>query len=338
MKAVVVSKALSSNDPECLLDKMVAIPTPKSNDLLVKVEAISVNPADYRQRQQKQDDGESRILGWDVAGLIVAKGDAVPDNFQIGNKVYYAGDLNRAGANSEFHCVDYRLVGHCPPHYTASQASAIPLTALTAWEVLFDRIGLRMRGENRHKTILIIGGAGGTGSMAIQLAKLVPDLKVIATASRKESQAWCQTIGADEVINHATDIALQLVNLGLATIDVVLIFNDPDSYFPIIAEILSPQGTICCIVPFLSPPNLNLLMRKSATFIWEFMFTRSMFNTHDMYRQGEILDEISQLITEGKIKSIATQDFGVINAENLCLAHQQLESKKTIGKIILTGF
>lgn len=338
MKAVGLYKALPTEHPEALVDMAIPTPVPGALDLLVRVEAIAVNPADYRVRGQKADDGQFAILGWDVAGAVLATGSGVSSDFHPGDAVYYAGDLTRPGANSEFHLVDSRLVGHRPRTLSAAEAAAVPLTALTAWEALFDRIGFSRTANQRWQSLLIVGGAGGTGSMAIQLARLIPGLRVIATASRPESQAWCLSLGADAVIDHFGDLRQQLANLALPHIDAILILNDPDRHFPVLAEILAPQGTLCSIVPFKTAPDINSIMRKSATLVWEFMFTRSMFATADIRAQRDILNTVAKLIDAGQIKSAATHDLGLINAANLRAAHGRLESQRTIGKLTLTGF
>lgn len=338
MKAVGIYKALPIEHPDALVDQEIPVPTPGALDLLVRVEAISVNPADYRVRGRKVDDSQFTILGWDVAGTVVAKGSNVSAEFKPGDAVYYAGDLSRPGANSEFHVVDSRIVGHRPRKLSASESAAIPLTALTAWEALFTRMGFSRTEPNRLKSLLIVGGAGGTGSMSIQLSKLIPDLQVIATASRSESQAWCRNLGANHVIDHFGDMREQLLSLGLSHVDAILVLNAPDQHFPVLAEILAPQGTLCSIVPFNTEPNINLLMRKSAAFVWEFMFTRSMFGTSDQGAQRDILNAVASMIDAGQLMSAATQDLGIITAKNLRIAHSLLESERTIGKLTLTGF
>ena len=338
MKAVGIYKALPIDHPEALVDLEIPISIPGALDLLIRVEAISVNPADYRVRGRKADDGKLAILGWDVAGTVVATGSNVATEFKSGDAVYYAGDLTRPGANSEFHVVDSRIVGHRPRKLSASEAAAVPLTALTAWEALFDRMHFSRTEPNRLQTLLVVGGAGGTGSMAIQLAKLIPGVRVIATASRPESQAWCRNLGANDVIDHFGDMRQQLVSLGLPHVDAILVLNDPDRHFPALAEVLAPQGTLCAIVPFKETPDINSIMRKSATFVWEFMFTRSMFGTSDIGTQRDILNTVARLIDAGQIKSAATQNLGTVTAENLRIAHSRLESERTIGKLTLTGF
>ncbi|MFZ6653683.1 zinc-binding alcohol dehydrogenase family protein [Undibacterium sp. TJN19] len=338
MKAVGVYKTLPIDHVEALVDRLIPLPVTGALDLLVRVEAISVNPADYRARGRKTDDGQFAVLGWDVAGTVVGLGSNVTSGFTLGDAVYYAGDVSRPGANSEFHVVDSRIVGHRPGRLSVSEAAAIPLTALTAWEALFDRIGFSRTQANRQQSLLIVGGAGGAGSMAIQLARLLPGVRVIATASRLESQAWCRELGADAVIDHFADMRAQLENLGLPQVDAILLLNDPDRHFPALADVLAPQGTICSIVPFKAAPDINLLMRKSASFVWEFMSTRPMYATADMSRQRDILNIITGLIEAGQIKSAASRDLGTINAENLRIAHSLLESGRTIGKLTLTGF
>lgn len=221
---------------------------------------------------------------------------------------------------------------------SAAAAAALPLTALTAWEALFERLGLSPEKATKPKTLLIVGGAGGTGSMAIQLARLVPGLTVIATASRPESRAWCEKLGADAVIDHFGDMQTQLATLGQPGVDFILILNDPDRHYPVLVEILAPQGKICSIVPFTASPDMNLIMRKSATFAWEFMFTRSMFATADMAEQRIILNSTAKLIDEGRLISPFSENLGPINAANLRTAHARLEAGRTIGKLVLSGF
>ncbi|WP_437609981.1 zinc-binding alcohol dehydrogenase family protein [Erwinia sp. V71] len=337
MKAIGVVKALPAEDPESLVEREIPDPVPGPGDLLVRVQAISVNPADYRQRRRKTDDGRFEVLGWDVAGEVVATGEKVT-GFSVGDAVYYAGDLTRPGANSELHVIDADIVGHRPGTLDASSAAALPLTALTAWEALIDCMKLSYEHPSEGKSLLIVGGAGGVGSIAIQLARLVPGLNVIATASRPESRAWCQKLGAHAVIDHFADMKAQLHDLHLPAPDLILLLNDPDRHYPALADLIAPQGKLCCIVPFDHNPDLNLLMRKSASFLWEFMFTRSMFSTRDKARQGEILNAVSRMIDAGQLTSTASQVLGTISAANLRAAHQQLESGRTVGKLVLAGF
>lgn len=337
MKSVGQFRALPIEDPLSLVDRDIPTPIAGENDLLVRVEAVSVNPADFRVRMRKADDGQFSVLGWDVAGEVIEVGQAV-SGFSIGDAVFYAGNLDRPGANSEYHVVDAAIVGHRPKSLDAAAAAALPLTALTAWEALFERFGLRMEGPPTDRSLLIVGGAGGVGSIAIQLARLVPGLNVIATASRPESRAWCEKLGAHAVINHFGSMEGELAALGRQPPDFVLLLNDPDRHYSAIAQMLAPQGAICCIVPFAEPVDMNMLQRKSASFLWEFMFTRPMFNTPDKAEQGRILNHIATLIDEGRLVSTTAETLGSINAVNLRNAHARLESGRTVGKLVLAGF
>lgn len=337
MKAIGVVRALPAEDPDALVARNIAAPRPDPRDLLVRVEAISVNPADYRQRMRKEDDGTFAVLGWDVAGEVIEIGTAV-SGFSVGDAVYYAGDLTRPGANSELHVVDAALVGHRPRSISASAAAALPLTALTAWETLFEHLGLATDRPEENRVLLIVGGAGGVGSMAIQLARLVPGLTVIATASRPQSRAWCKKLGAHAIIDHTEDMRAQISRLGYPAPHLILLANAPDRHYLALAELVAPQGHICSIVPFDNPVDMNLLMRKSVSFAWEFMFTRSMFQTSDMVRQGAILNAVARLVDDGRLISTETETLGPITVDNLRRAHALLEQGRTIGKLVLAGF
>lgn len=337
MKSVGQFRALPIEDPLSLVDQDIPTPIAGENDLLVRVEAVSVNPADFRVRMRKADDGQFAVLGWDVAGEVIEVGQAV-SGFSVGDAVFYAGNLDRPGANSEYHVVDAAIVGHRPKSLDAAEAAALPLTALTAWEALFERFGLRMEGPPTDRSLLIVGGAGGVGSIAIQLARLVPGLNVIATASRPESRAWCEKLGAHAVVNHFGNMEAELAASGRQPPDFVLLLNDPDRHYPAIAQMLAPQGAICCIVPFAEPVDMNMLQRKSASFLWEFMFTRPMFDTPDKAAQGRILGQVASLIDEGRLVSTTAETLGSINAVNLRNAHARLESGRTVGKLVLAGF
>ncbi|QRM33132.1 zinc-binding alcohol dehydrogenase family protein [Microvirga sp. VF16] len=337
MKSIGLFKSLPIKDPNSLIDRDLPEPTPGDADLLVRVAAIAVNPADCRVRRHKADDGQFAVLGWDVAGEVIKVGRTA-SGFSAGDAVYYAGDLTRPGGNSEFQAVHAAIVGHRPKSITPAEAAALPLTALTAWEALFERLGLSLTGLAGDRTLLIVGAAGGVGSMAIQLARLVPGLTVVATASRPQSRAWCERLGAHAVIDHFGDMAAQLTALGRPAPELILLLNDPDRHYPVLAEVLAPQGRICSVVPFDHPPDINLIMRKSAGFMWEFMFTRPMFATADRARQGAILNAIAAMIDDGRLVSTATETLGLINAANLRVAHARLESGRTLGKLVLSGF
>ncbi len=338
MKAVGLYRYLPINNPEALIDVDIDKPQPTGRDLLVKVEAISVNPVDYKVRSPKDTvETSPRVLGWDAAGTVAAVGPDVT-LFKVGDPVFYAGSITRPGANSEFHLVDERIVGRKPASLDFTHAAALPLTAITAWEALFDRLGVSPQGAHEGRTVLIIGGAGGVGSIGIQLAKQLAKLKVIATASRPESAKWATELGADHIVDHFGDMPAQLKQLGIEEVDYVLVFNDTDRHFPAAAEVIKPQGAICTIVENAKPVPVELLKAKSAAFHWEFMFTRSMFGTPDMIEQHKLLTEIARLVDAGTLRTTVGQDLGRINAQNVRRAHQLLEEGRAIGKLVLTGF
>ncbi|NHZ33096.1 zinc-binding alcohol dehydrogenase family protein [Massilia rubra] len=312
-------------------------PQPQGRDLVVKVEAISVNPVDYKQRQGAAHDGEPQLLGWDVAGTVSAVGPQA-SLFKVGDAVYYAGSVVRPGANSEFHAVDERIVGRKPASLNAEQAAALPLTSITAWEALFERLGVSRSGADEGKSVLIIGGAGGVGSIAIQLAKKLARLTVVATASRPASSQWCTALGADHVIDHHGDMPAQLAALGLAQVDYILCLNDIDLHFAAMATAIAPQGKICAIVRNERPLPMDLVFAKSVTVVFEMMFTRSMFGTADMIEQHHLLNEVAALVDAGVLQTTVGESGGKIDAANLARAHAALEAGSTIGKIVLSGF
>jgi len=339
MKAVGLTRYLPIEHPESLQD--IALPTPVAGgrDLLVQISAIAVNPVDTKIRKPKDKvEASPKILGWDAAGTVLAVGPECR-LFKVGDQVFYAGDVMRPGTNAEFQLVDERIVGIKPQSLSMEEAAALPLTAVTAWEALFDRMGITLKPEqNLGKSILIIGGAGGVGSIAVQLASKLAGLTVIATASRPESIEWVKELGAHQVVNHHHDLATQMAAMNMAQVDYILCNNDTDHYFSVMAELIKPQGRICSIVETTKPVDLGLLKNKSATFVWEFMFTRAMFQTPDMIRQHQILNLVSGLVDEGTLKTTVNQVLSPINAANLRTAHAQLESGSTIGKIVLSGW
>jgi NADPH2:quinone reductase len=338
MKAVGLFRYLPIDHPEAFLDVEIAEPQASGRDLLVKVEAISVNPVDYKVRAPKDKvEDAPRVLGWDAAGTVAAVGPEVT-LFKVGDPVFYAGSITRPGANSEFHLVDERIVGRKPASLDFAQAAALPLTAITAWEALFDRLRVSPQGADAGKTVLIIGGAGGVGSIGIQLAKQLAKLKVIATASRPESAQWARSLGADHIVDHFGDIAAQLAQADIEEVDFVLIFNDTDAHFPVAAQVVRPQGAICSIVENDKPVPVELLKAKSGAFHWEFMFTRAMFGTPDMIEQHKLLTEVARLVDAGTLRTTLGQDLGRINAENVRRAHKLLEQGRAIGKLVMSGF
>lgn len=339
MKAVGLYRYLPIDHPESLLDVELPQPMASGHDLLVKVRAIAVNPIDTKVRKPKEIvESAPRVLGWDAAGEVVAVG-AECSLFEPGDRVYYSGDVTRPGSNAEYQLVDERIAGHMPRSLTFEQAAALPLTTVTAWESLFDRLGIVPDPEhNRGKTILIIGAAGGVGSIAIQLAKRIAGLTVVATASRPDSAAWVTELGADHVINHHKPLMEQLSASGLAQVDYIFCCSHTDDYFMGMVEVIKPQGKICVIVDASKPLEMTLLKAKSATFVWESMFTRSMYKTPDMIAQHHILERVADLIEAGVIKTTLSEVITPINAANLRSVHATLESGKAIGKIVLSGW
>lgn len=336
MKAVALTHYLPISDPQSLNDVELPMPSPLAHDVLVKVHAIAVNPVDTKVRKPKDKiEPSPKVLGWDAAGEVVAVGQDVT-LFKAGDAVYYAGDISRSGCNAEFQVVDERIVGHKPKSLNFD-AAALPLTAITAWEALFDRLEIsNLPKDNAKKSILIINAAGGVGSIAIQLAKKIAGLQVIATASRPEKVNWVKSLGADVVVNHR-DLEAQLKQHQI-TPDYILCNHDTDGYFALMATIIKPQGKICSIVETANPVDLDLLKSKSATFVWEFMFTRSLYQTDDMIAQHHILQKIAQLIDDGVIKTTLNQVLAPINAANLRSAHAAIETNTTIGKSVLSGW
>ncbi|SDJ90851.1 zinc-binding alcohol dehydrogenase family protein [Microbulbifer yueqingensis] len=341
MKAIGLYQYLPVENEKSLVDVYLDRPRPGPRDILVAVQAIAVNPVDTKVRAPREGAEKPsetpQVLGWDAAGEVIDTGEEV-ENFRPGDRVYYAGDITRPGCYSEMHLVDERLAGHLPESLDFTSAAALPLTGLTAWEALFERLGISTTGEDAGKSILVIGGAGGVGSMAVQLARHVARLKVLASASRTKSSVWTKKLGAHHIVNHRHPLDRELQEHGFDTVDYILCLNDTDQHWNAMANAIAPQGRICGIVDNRDPLPLNLLKSKSATFAWEFMFTRSRYRTPDMQRQGEILNEIARLVDEGVLKSTVNQVLEPINAANLRQAHALIESGHTIGKIVLAGW
>ena len=310
----------------------VELPRPAATgrDLLVKVEAISVNPVDTKQR--KMESPAPRVLGWDAAGTVEAVGPEV-SLFKPGDAVYYAGDVTRPGANSELHLVDERIVGAKPKRLDFAQAAALPLTAITAWEAFFDRMKIDLGGRDSGKSILIIGGAGGVGSIGIQLARIA-GLRVIATASRPESAAWAKELGAEEIVDHRKDLAAQVTK----PVDYIANFNDLDPHWAAMAQIVAPQGSMVAIVGNTKPLPMDVVRSKSVTMCWELMFTRPRFKTPDMIEQHRLLNQVAEWLDSGKLRGTLKETLTPINAANLRKAHEKLESGTMIGKLVLKGW
>ncbi len=338
MKAIGLSKYLPIADDASLVDIELPRPEAQGHDLLVAVRAISVNPVDTKVRAPKEGtEDPPRVLGWDAAGVVEAVGADVT-LFAPGDEVFYAGSITRPGTNSELHLVDERIVGRKPRTLNFAEAAALPLTSITAWEALFDRMRVSRDGASAGKSLLVLGGAGGVGSIAIQLAKQVARLNVIATASRDESRAWCLELGADHVVNHRESIPAQLADLGMPQVDYALCLNNTDGHWKAMAEVVAPQGHICSIVETAEPVDLEPLMAKSASFSWELMFTRSMFGTPDMIEQHHLLNEVSRLVDAGEVRTTSAEVVGTIDAANLRKAHAQVETGRTIGKVVLENW
>ena len=338
MKAVGLYKYLEIGHPDSLVDVVIEKPVPMGKDLLIKVKAISVNPVDVKVRAPKNKIEESvKILGWDVAGIVEQVGPECT-LFQPGDEVFYAGSITRDGGNSEFHLVDERIVGAKPTSLDFAEAAALPLTAITAWEALFDRLGISQNKEgNTGKAILIIGAAGGVGSIATQLAKHA-GVTVIGTASTTKSADWATEMGADYIINHYEAFLPQLESAGFSSVDYILCLNSTERHWQNMAEAIAPQGKICSIVETDQLLNLTLLKNKSVTFVWELMFTRSMYQTADMIEQHKLLNEVAQLVDTGILRTTLAEKLSPIHAENLRKAHAILESGRTIGKVVLEQF
>ncbi len=292
MKAVALTQYLPISDPSSLIDVDLPEPTPGSRDLQVRVHAVSVNPVDTKVRAPRPGVLPTpRVLGWDAAGVVEAVGKDVR-LFAPGDAVYYAGDIHRPGSNQALHLVDERIVGRKPRTLSFAEAAALPLTAITAYEALFDRLRFDVGGSTAGKTILIVGGAGGVGSIAIQLAGLA-GLRVVATASREESRTWARALGADPVIDHHGDLRQQLDLLGIGEVDAVALFNDTDGHWAALPNIVRPQGAVVSIVEPRGPLDLGILKNKSLSFSWELMFTRPMFQTDDMIQQHHLLNRVA---------------------------------------------
>ena len=337
MKAVGYRHSLPIQDASSLMDVEVPRPLPSGRDLLVRVLAISVNPVDAKMRLRSvPQNGLHRVLGWDASGIVEDVGREAT-LFNPGDAVFYAGAIDRQGTNAEFHLVDERLVGPKPRSLSHAESAAVPLTAITAWETLFDRLDVRRPVPGAGNAILIIGGAGGVGSMAVQLARQLTNLVVIATASREETHAWVKALGAHHVLHHGRPLAAQVNALGIGAPAFVLSTTQTNKHFDEIVELIAPQGRFA-LIDDPDPIDVRKLKRKSVSLHWELMFTRSIFKTADMAKQHELLAGVSALLDEGRLRTTLAQNFGKINAANLKRAHALLETGTAKGKIVLEGF
>lgn len=337
MKAVAYYHCLPITDPASLQDIELETPVAGLRDLLVEVKAISVNPVDTKVRQNAQpEDGAAKVLGWDVAGIVKSVGAHVT-LFKPGDNVFYAGSIARAGANSEWHVVDERIVGHMPKSLSFAHAAALPLTAITAWELLFERLQIGEGQADKGQSLIIVGAAGGVGSILTQLARQLTGLKVVGTASRPETQAWVRELGAHHILDHSKPLNEELSRARLSQVTHVASLTHTDKHLNQLVDALAPQGRLALID---DPKSLDvgLLKRKSISLHWEFMYTRSLFETPDMIEQHKLLNRVAELVDAGTLKTTFGEHFGTINAANLRRAHAVLESGKAKGKIVLEGF
>jgi zinc-binding alcohol dehydrogenase family protein len=338
MKAIGYIQSLPPSDPKSLFDFELPTPTPRSRDLLVSVRAVSVNPVDTKVRMRQQgSDAHPKVLGYDCAGVVESIGPDITF-FKPGDEVFYAGTILRPGTNSEFHIVDERLVGHKPKSLSFAEAAALPLTSITAWELLFDRLRISREKPEHTGTLLVVGASGGVGSILIQLASRLTALTVIGSASRPETQQWVLKLGAHHTVDHSKKLSEEVRKLGIQQAEYIIGLTHTDQHFDEIVEIIAPQGAFALI----DDPDLidvRKFKTKSASLHWESMFTRSVFHTPDMIEQHRILEQISTLVDEGVIRTtLGATSGGRITAENLRKAHAAIESHKSIGKIVLDGF
>lgn len=335
MKAVAYRQSLPIDHAESLLDVTLPEPTPGPRDLLVEVKAVSVNPVDTKVRKRAAPPaGEVKVLGWDAAGIVKAVGPQVT-LFKQGDKVWYAGDITRPGSNAELQCVDERIVGHLPKGLSFAQGAALPLTAITAWEVLFDRLEIDL---DTRGALLIVGAAGGVGSIMTQLARQLTGLTVIGTASRPETQTWVKELGAHHVIDHTRPLTEELAHIGVPTVSHVASLTQTHLHYAEIVKALAPQGRLSLIDDPAQPLDVMLLKSKSLSLRWESMFTRSTFQTPDMQAQHALLERVAQLVDDGQVRTTLAEHFGTINAANLKRAHAFIESGTARGKVVLEGF
>ncbi|MDM0008879.1 zinc-binding alcohol dehydrogenase family protein [Variovorax sp. J22G73] len=336
MKAIGYYQPLPIDNPESLQDIELPAPAAGARDLLVRVKAVSVNPVDTKVRKNAAPEpGQAKVLGWDAVGTVEAVGAGVK-NFKVGDRVYYAGSIVRPGANAELHAVDERIAAIAPKSLDDAQAAALPLTTITAYELLFDRLQVPKDG-GEGQTLLITGGAGGVGSILIQLARQLTRLRVVATASRAETREWCLALGAHTVIDHSKPLAAELKAAGIGEVDMVASLTQTEQHYAQIIESLKPQGQLA-VIDDMKVLDAMPLKTKSLSLHWEMMFARSRFETPDMAEQGKLLAEVAALVDAGRIRTTANASFGTINAANLKKAHALIESGKAQGKVVLAGF
>ncbi|MFM7332341.1 MAG: zinc-binding alcohol dehydrogenase family protein [Brachymonas sp.] len=343
MKAIAYQTAAPITQSNALQDVELAMPQAGPHDLLVDVKAVAVNPVDTKIRAGvNAEPGQWKVLGWDAVSIVRAVGEKVT-LFKPGDRVWYAGAINRSGTNAEQHLVDERIAALAPSKLTDADAAALPLTAITAWEMLFDRLGVPQgeaaKAQNEAQSLLIIGASGGVGSILTQLARKLTSLTVIGSASRPETAQWVKELGAHHVIDHSKPLSEEIKRAGLAAPNYVVSLTQTDHHFAQIAELIAPQGKFGLIDdPASGSIDIMKLKRKSVSLHWELMFTRSLFQTPDMIKQHQLLTEVAKLVDQGILRSTKGEHFGAINATNLKRAHALLESGKAKGKIVLEGF
>ncbi|HEY8876099.1 MAG TPA: zinc-binding alcohol dehydrogenase family protein [Roseateles sp.] len=337
MKAVGYLQSLPIDHPESLVDLQLPAPVPGPQDLLVRVAAVSVNPVDTKVRRNRAPQaGQPEVLGWDAVGTVEALGRDVA-GFAVGDRVYYAGGINRPGSNAELQLVDHRIAARAPQRLTAAEAAALPLTAITAWELLFVRLGVA-EGGGAGQTLLVIGAAGGVGSILVQLARRLTKLRVIGTASRPETQAWVRELGAHAVIDHGQPWRPQLVAAGVAEVEFIASLTHTEQHWDAIIDATAPQGRVGLIDDLSGPIDVMTLKRKALSLHWEMMFTRPLFGTADIAEQGRLLARVAALVDEGQLRTTVSEQFSPINAANLRRAHALVESGRMRGKVVLSGF
>ncbi len=338
MKAVGYYQPLPIDNPESLQDIELPAPVAGARDLLVRVKAVSVNPVDTKVRKNAAPEaGQAKVLGWDAVGTVEAIGSGV-QNFKVGDRVYYAGSIIRPGANAELHAVDERIAALAPKSLDDAQAAALPLTTITAYELLFDRLQVpKDGGGGEGQTLLVTGGAGGVGSILIQLARQLTKLRIVATASRAETREWCLALGAHTVIDHSKPLAAELKAAGIGEVDMVASLTQTEQHYAQIIESLKPQGQLA-VIDDMKVLDAMPLKTKCISLHWEMMFARSRFETPDIAEQGKLLAEVAALVDAGRIRTTANASFGTINAANLKRAHALIESGKAQGKVVLAGF
>jgi zinc-binding alcohol dehydrogenase family protein len=337
MKAVGYRQSLPITHPEALIDLDLPAPIPGPRDLLVRVAAVSVNPVDTKVRRSRAPQpGEAEVLGWDAVGTVEALGASVT-GFTVGDRVYYAGAINRPGSNAELHLVDHRIAARAPATLSDADAAALPLTAITAWELLFDRLGVA-EGGGAGQTLLVTGAAGGVGSILVQLARQLTQLRVVGTASRTQTQDWVRSLGAHAVIDHSQPLRPQLVAAGIAEVELIASLTHTDQHWEALIDVAAPQGRIGLIDDPATPLDVMALKRKALSLHWELMFTRSLFGTADIAEQGHLLSRVAQLVDEGRLRSTVSEHLSPINAAQLRQAHEWVESGRMRGKVVLSGF